>query len=260
MTEEEYLRNGYDRFNSPPPPIHIRPVKVESLKEKIDNYKRRKKEMEPTSVWKIENIDKIWITQDGDEISLLLKNRDDLTKIILTGDAIKNHNDNFITTLKADLEENEKKFRKLKKEYEKKLDNIQCKFERSLIEKQKILDTNRKLQEKIFHLEELKTPTIENFANEEPVVDNVNHPSHYTGKYECIDVMIETQGVEAVKAFCKCNAFKYIYRADRKNGLEDIKKARWYLDKFIELCQKYKNHFTCHGYYYDNKYTEEEEE
>lgn len=43
--------------------------------------------------------------------------------------------------------------------------------------------------------------------------DNVNHHSHYeTGKYECIDVMIETQGIEAVKNFCICNAFKYLYR------------------------------------------------
>lgn len=66
--------------------------------------------------------------------------------------------------------------------------------------------------------------------------DNVNHPSHYeTGKFECIDVMVETQGVEAVKNFCICNAFKYIYRHNNKNGVEDIKKAIWYLNKFIEL-------------------------
>ena len=66
--------------------------------------------------------------------------------------------------------------------------------------------------------------------------DNVNHPSHYeTGKFECIDVMIETQGIEAVKAFCICNAFKYLYRAQRKNGLEDYKKAKWYIEKYIEL-------------------------
>ena len=68
------------------------------------------------------------------------------------------------------------------------------------------------------------------------MTDNVNHPNHYvTGKYECIEVMIEAQGKEAVKDFCICNAFKYLYRADRKNGLEDIKKAKWYLDKYIEL-------------------------
>lgn len=66
--------------------------------------------------------------------------------------------------------------------------------------------------------------------------DNVNHPAHYeTGKFECIDVMVETQGKEAVKAYCLCAAFKYLYRHNRKNGLEDIKKARWYLDKYVEL-------------------------
>lgn len=68
------------------------------------------------------------------------------------------------------------------------------------------------------------------------MADNVMHPSHYeTGKFECIDVMVETQGVEAVKDFCICNAFKYLYRHGRKNGLEDIKKAQWYLSKYVEL-------------------------
>ena len=67
-------------------------------------------------------------------------------------------------------------------------------------------------------------------------MDNVNHPAHYnTGKYESIDVMIETQGAAAVKDFCICNAFKYIYRYRNKNGLEDIKKAIWYLNKYVEL-------------------------
>lgn len=67
-------------------------------------------------------------------------------------------------------------------------------------------------------------------------VDNVNHPSHYeTGKYECIEAMIETQGKEAVQSFCVCNAFKYLWRHTRKNKLEDVKKAIWYLNKFVEL-------------------------
>lgn len=66
--------------------------------------------------------------------------------------------------------------------------------------------------------------------------DIVNHPNHYeTGKFECIDVMIETQGVEAVKDFCLCNAFKYLYRHNRKNGLTDIEKAVWYLNEYISL-------------------------
>lgn len=69
--------------------------------------------------------------------------------------------------------------------------------------------------------------------------DNVEHPSHYTGgSIECIDAMAETQGVEAVKNFCVCNAFKYLWRHDKKNGVEDVKKAAWYLNKFIELEEK----------------------
>lgn len=37
------------------------------------------------------------------------------------------------------------------------------------------------------------------------MTDNVNHPAHYeTGKFECIEVMLETQGVEAVLNFCQC--------------------------------------------------------
>lgn len=66
--------------------------------------------------------------------------------------------------------------------------------------------------------------------------DNVNHPSHYTsGDIECIDAMIAAYGKEAVMAFCKCNAFKYQWRFDKKNGIEDIKKAQWYQNKYIEL-------------------------
>ena len=68
------------------------------------------------------------------------------------------------------------------------------------------------------------------------VSDNVNHPAHYeSGQYECTDVMLETQGIEAVKDFCICNAFKYLYRHRKKNGVEDIRKAHWYISKFIEL-------------------------
>ena len=86
---------------------------------------------------------------------------------------------------------------------------------------------------------------IENKKNNKDVTkknincDMVNHPSHYcTGSFECIDVMVETQGIEAVKNFCLCNAFKYLYRHNGKNGIEDIKKSKWYLDKYIELNEK----------------------
>lgn len=66
--------------------------------------------------------------------------------------------------------------------------------------------------------------------------DNVEHPSHYeTGKFECIEVMEEVFGVDAVKNFCLCNAFKYLYRTNRKNGIEDLKKARWYINRYLKL-------------------------
>lgn len=62
----------------------------------------------------------------------------------------------------------------------------------------------------------------------------VNHPEHYkTGKFECIEVMKEIFGEEKVKDFCKLNAFKYLWRSDRKNGDEDLKKAKWYLDTYL---------------------------
>lgn len=53
------------------------------------------------------------------------------------------------------------------------------------------------------------------------MADNVNHPAHYeTGKFECIDVMVETQGVEATQNFCVCNALKYVYRHKKKKKKE----------------------------------------
>lgn len=68
--------------------------------------------------------------------------------------------------------------------------------------------------------------------------DMVNHPPHYEGAIECIDAMVESQGVESVMDFCICNAFKYIWRHKKKNNLEDIKKAKWYIDKYIELSER----------------------
>lgn len=70
--------------------------------------------------------------------------------------------------------------------------------------------------------------------------DNVNHPSHYNqdSTIECIDAMeAMSSGVEGVdphSAYCWQNAFKYLWRWPYKNGVEDLKKARWYLDRLID--------------------------
>ena len=65
----------------------------------------------------------------------------------------------------------------------------------------------------------------------------ITKPKHYNreGGMECIDEMILMFGVDAVMDFCKCNAWKYRYRAADKNGEEDLKKSDWYLKKYQEL-------------------------
>ncbi len=66
--------------------------------------------------------------------------------------------------------------------------------------------------------------------------NQVNHPPHYNqGGIECIDAMVAAYGKEATKHFCMCNAFKYVWRSQDKNGIEDIDKAIWYLNKVKEL-------------------------
>lgn len=65
--------------------------------------------------------------------------------------------------------------------------------------------------------------------------DPVN-PNHYkAGKIECIDAIESaTEGLTGIEAYNTGSIIKYIWRWKRKNGLEDLKKARWYLDKLIE--------------------------
>lgn len=67
----------------------------------------------------------------------------------------------------------------------------------------------------------------------EPADDPVNSPAHYARScsLECIDVMEVTFGKTAVRNFCLCNAFKYMWRYENKNGQEDLQKAKWYLDR-----------------------------
>lgn len=71
------------------------------------------------------------------------------------------------------------------------------------------------------------------------ISDNVNHPAHYIqGGIECIDAMEAAYGTEAVIYFCMCNAFKYQWRFNKKNGREDILKCQWYQNKMVELQNK----------------------
>jgi hypothetical protein len=66
--------------------------------------------------------------------------------------------------------------------------------------------------------------------------DNVNNPQHYRqGKVECIDAIESALGPEQFKGYLRGNLLKYLWRAEHKNGLEDLKKAQWYLNRLISL-------------------------
>ena len=71
--------------------------------------------------------------------------------------------------------------------------------------------------------------------------DMVNHPSHYNTKngLETIDVIEAfTDGLNGIEATDTGNVIKYICRWKKKNGLEDLKKAQWYLNHLINHVEK----------------------
>ena len=63
--------------------------------------------------------------------------------------------------------------------------------------------------------------------------DNVNKPKHYTqGKVECIDAIESaTMNLMGIIAVCVGNVIKYVWRFALKNGIEDLDKADYYLQK-----------------------------
>lgn len=67
------------------------------------------------------------------------------------------------------------------------------------------------------------------------VTDAVNHPYHYThGGIECIDaIAAATHNLQGMEAVCVSQVLKYTWRYKRKNGVEDLRKAQWYLNKLI---------------------------
>lgn len=73
-----------------------------------------------------------------------------------------------------------------------------------------------------------------------PGEEKIDHPTHYQSyntslQIECIDAMRAAFGDEAVAIFCKLNSFKYLWRESSKQGNISIKKAIWYLNKYLEL-------------------------
>jgi hypothetical protein len=68
--------------------------------------------------------------------------------------------------------------------------------------------------------------------------DNVNHPAHYnTGKIEVINYINDKLNYEEFTGYLTGNIIKYISRYKHKNGLEDLKKAQWYLNYLINYME-----------------------
>lgn len=69
--------------------------------------------------------------------------------------------------------------------------------------------------------------------------DPVIKPLHYNcGAVECIDAIESSMEPNEFRSFCKGNIIKYIWRYEHKNGLEDLKKAQWYLNRMIASYEK----------------------
>lgn len=74
------------------------------------------------------------------------------------------------------------------------------------------------------------------YLNGTATQDIVNHPNHYNSyNREVIDTMQGSMTTEEFKGYLKGNVMKYINRYQFKNGVEDLKKAQWYLNKLTEV-------------------------
>ena len=83
--------------------------------------------------------------------------------------------------------------------------------------------------------EELEQAGKEAYAN----VDMVNNPSHYNkAGVECITAIQAATG-DGYEYYLQGNILKYLWRYRYKNGMEDLKKAQWYLNELIEEVEGY---------------------
>jgi hypothetical protein len=64
----------------------------------------------------------------------------------------------------------------------------------------------------------------------------VENPSHYNaGGIECIEAIKASMSTESYTGYLKGNVQKYVWRYEDKNGLEDLRKAQWYLNTLIDV-------------------------
>jgi len=83
------------------------------------------------------------------------------------------------------------------------------------------------------------THEFENFEwYKDMLDDNVNNPPHYNqAGVECIDAIEAALG-DGFQYYLQGNIMKYLWRYRYKNGVEDLRKAKWYLTKLIQEMEK----------------------
>lgn len=81
----------------------------------------------------------------------------------------------------------------------------------------------------------LAEPLHANTRENHGINDPVNHPNHYTeGGIECIEGIEASMTSEAYRGYLKGCCLKYLWRYEKKdNPVQDLEKARWYLDRLI---------------------------
>lgn len=69
--------------------------------------------------------------------------------------------------------------------------------------------------------------------------DPVNKPIHYNqGGIECISAIQASMTNDQFAAYCKGNVMKYLWRYEQKNRGQDLRKAKWYLQRLIKVVEK----------------------
>ena len=91
-------------------------------------------------------------------------------------------------------------------------------------------------EEEVMHKNSIKNvlDKISRLGQEYDADDNVNSPSHYNqAGIECVDAIKASLG-DCYEDYFKGNVMKYLWRYKYKNGIEDLKKAQWYLNSMID--------------------------
>lgn len=87
-----------------------------------------------------------------------------------------------------------------------------------------------------WNAEEIKKAYEDIASKEDLMLDKVNSPPHYgQGNIECIEYIEDFLTKEEYIGYLRGNIAKYLHRWRYKNGIEDLKKAEWYLKELIRV-------------------------